>query len=696
MLRISTSKISVAASALLLCAGMAQAQALPASPLKATPTSVSIGFTLPSTPGNANSTSLSVTAGSVPFVIDSTTVPLWLSVQNSLGAALSGGTVAAGTPVGVYFQGSTAVSSLNAGAYSANVGIAVNGYQELTVQVTLTVLGAASTLSVYNGSTQITSGGAAVSVPWTYGAAAPALALTLISSDDPLTFSSVSAVNGTSPEDWIQLVNPNGIAYNYGTTLNVNFARDALINSPVGTTLSGTITISYAGSTFVVNISVVVGEPAATVSTVFPQETPAVTSNGLQVVVTGSGFGTVAGGFTTATTVNITYGPAGSQTGPVDLTTVKAKNGGFQGGYSVVNPTTMILQIPYEDNAGTPVSILGTAAQNVTLTISNGAFNANPVTVTLYVTASPIVYSVTDAAALVEPTPGSTPTVAPYEMISIFGSNFCPTCTSPVIAPVASGRYPTTLTAPASGGNPLTVTFYKADGVTVVGDAYIVFANNNQINALVPSTIAAADNPMQVVVSYNAVASNSNVTYSANAALANAGIFTTSSSGQGQGAIINQEGTVNSSAAKETPGNTISIYASGLGAPNSTATDTAGTTAATYPTSCISIASYVTAAGLANPATADGAVLNPSDIETKKYPPCFLAGVITVSINGSPATVTYAGWSSGSVAGLYQINATIPKTAPSGNLPVVVTVTNKVGTTTVVSSSQAGVTVAVN
>lgn len=690
MFRLSANEIALASSALLLCAGLAQAQTPPASPLTAAPTSVSIGFTLPSTAGAAQSTSLSVKSGSAPFVVDATTVPFWLATQDGSGNPLTSGTVTSTTPVSVYFQATAAAGTMNEGAYIANVGFAVNGFQEQTVQVTLTVTGAASTLSVLNAGTPVVNGGTAVSVPWTYGAAAPTLALTLVSSNDPITFSAVSAVNGSSPEDWIQLVNANGIAYNYGTTLNVNFAQDALTNSTVGSTLTGSITISYAATTFVVNISITVGEPAATVTSIFPRETAPLSAGALTVVVTGTGFGSVAQGFTAATSVSLTYGPSGSQLGPTALGTGVLSAGSVK----YVNPTTMVLTIPFEDGTGTPVGILTTAGQNVTLTITNGSpYNASSVTVTLYVTSNPVVYSVADAAALEEPTPGTTPNVAPYELISIFGNNFCPTCATPVVAPVASGRYPTTLTAPASGGHALTVTFYKSDGVTVVGDAYIVFASNTQINALVPSTVAAADNPMQVVVSYNSVASNSNVTYSANAALANPGVFTTSSTGQGQGAILNSNSTVNSSSNKAAPNSTIMIYASGLGTPDSTAADAAGKSAAKFPASCISVASYVTAANLTSPATTDGAVLNPADIQTNMLPPCFAtANQIAVTIGGTAATVTYAGWVSGSVTGLYQINATIPSKAAAGNLPVVVTVTNG----KVVSTSQAGVTVAVN
>jgi uncharacterized protein (TIGR03437 family) len=352
-----------------------------------------------------------------------------------------------------------------------------------------------------------------------------------------------------------------------------------------------------------------------------------------------------------------------------------------------VNPTTMILSIPWED--GTPVSILDTA-QKITISINNGG---SAVTAFLWVTANPVIYSVTDAAALIEPTPGTQPNVAPYELVSIFGTNFCPTCAAPVVAPVASSRYPTSLTA---GGHTLTVTFYKSDGVTLVGDAYLLFATNTQINALVPSAVVAADNPMQVVVSYDAVLSNTNVLYEVNGALANPGIFTSSSNGQGQGAILLANGTVNSSAtasAKAAPGGSISIYLSGMGAPNSTGTDVAATKAGKFPTSCISVANYVAEAA-PSPATADGVVLDSTDIATNTLPPCFAtANQVTATIGGAAATVTYAGWVSGSVTGLYQVNATVPTKATAGNLPITVTVNNGTGQ---VVTSQAGVTVAVN
>ena len=46
----------------------------------------------------------------------------------------------------------------------------------------------------------------------------------------------------------------------------------------------------------------------------------------------------------------------------------------------------------------------------------------------------------------------------------------------------------------------------------------------------------------------------------------------------------------------------------------------------------------------------------------------------TVTIGGTPATVTYAGVIPGSIIGLLQLNVTVPAGVPSGNAPVVVTI----------------------
>jgi uncharacterized protein (TIGR03437 family) len=678
MLKFSAKQTLLAASALLMCAGFVQAQT--ATPLTASPTSVSVSYSLASsTAGAAVPVTLTIASGAGDaFVVDPTTVPIWLTLSAMSGTAVP---KSPGPAVTVSFNASAGAGTLNPGAYSANVSIDVAGFNALVVPVSLVVTAAPSVLSVFNGTTQLaaTSPGS-VPLTYTYGSTTyPTATINLFSSNDPIAYTLTSATTvPAATVNWIQLSATSGLATSYGSasSFTVTFLPAVFQAASVGQTLTGTVTISYGtSSTYVIDITIPVSEPNAVVTGIYPQEVAPHTSGSVTVVVSGSGFGNTGGYAGNPTVVSLTYGGT-------PVTNTMAAVGGT---VTFVNANTMVLKIPFQDQ--TPAAIL--AVGQVTISATNGLGGEVASTWVLNVTASPIIYSVTDAAALVEPAPGATAKVAPYEIISIFGDNFCPTCTSPVTATLASNRYPTTLTAPASGGHALTVTFYQADGSTLVGDAYILFATNTQINAIVPSTVAALDNPMQVVVSYDAVASNANVIYSANAVAANPGVFTISSSGQGQGAILlSPTNSVNSSTNEAAIGGTVLIYLSGLGAPTSVATDAApGTPPAHYPASCISPAAYVTAANLSNPATADGAVLLGTDIEANLLPPCF-ATAPTVSIGGKPATVTYAGWVADSVAGLYQINATVPSGATAGAaVPVSVTVGGVI--------SQVGVTMAV-
>jgi uncharacterized protein (TIGR03437 family) len=512
--------------------------------------------------------------------------------------------------------------------------------------------------------------------------------LTLLSSNDPISFTVTSAVSAPpATVDWIQPNVASGIAYNYGsgTSLTINFLSDIFANAIVGQTFTGSVTLSYgSGQTFVVDLQITVAEPPAVVSSVSPQEVAAQTSGAVTVVVKGSGFGlsTSAGFSANPSVVSITYGPSSGLVSGAMLTSITG------GTVSIPNQDTMILTIPFED--ATPVAILA-AGQTVVISVSNGLSGETASTITLYVTSNPIVSSVVDAGALVEAAPGIYPKVSPYELITIFGNNFCPTCTAPVLAATTSNVYPTSLTA---GGHALTVGFYQSDGTTLIADAPILFATDTQINALVPSVVTAADDAMQVVVSYDSVLSNASVAsgvsfpYYVDAVAATPGILTTSSTGQGQAAIEMSNGSVysvNSATNAAAPGSTVMIYLSGLGVPTSTATSASSLA---YPGSCISPAAYATAESIT---TDDGAVIQAAPLGADMYAPCFVTSP-TVTIGGNAATVTYAGWVSGSVAGLYQINATVPSKATASNTaPLLVTIGS--GSTAV--SSQAGVTMAV-
>jgi uncharacterized protein (TIGR03437 family) len=73
------------------------------------------------------------------------------------------------------------------------------------------------------------------------------------------------------------------------------------------------------------------------------------------------------------------------------------------------------------------------------------------------------------------------------------------------------------------------------------------------------------------------------------------------------------------------------------------------------------IALFATGCGATSPAYPTGVLL------TQAYP---LPVMPTVTVGGTPATVTFAGLTA---AGLYQINITIPTSTPSGDMPVIAT-----------------------
>jgi uncharacterized protein (TIGR03437 family) len=125
-------------------------------------------------------------------------------------------------------------------------------------------------------------------------------------------------------------------------------------------------------------------------------------------------------------------------------------------------------------------------------------------------------------------------------------------------------------------------------------------------------------------------------------------LFTADSSGKGQAAASNQDGTVNGAAHPAKVGSYISLW--------------------------------LTGAGQTNPAGVDGL---PGAAPLPQP-----AAAVTVTIGGQSVTPQYAGQAPVAVAGVMQINAPIPSGIQAGNaVPVVVQVGGV--------STQAGVTVAV-
>ena len=328
----------------------------------------------------------------------------------------------------------------------------------------------------------------------------------------------------------------------------------------------------------------------------------------------------------------------------------------------VLNSQNMTVAIPY-DNTGVPFKSAG----SLTIGVANGATATPQSTKTLTITAAPIISSITSASTLMAPAPGGVnnfPTVAPYDVISIFGSNFCPSsitlCSTPIVAALDPYfRYPTYL-SPDTGTHKLAVMFSR---IATIGTAwanvpgYLLFANNNQINAVVPAGIAAQQGSatVKVVVSFDTSATNpstadSSSGYILNVAPADPGVFTVDASGNG--AILDNTTYLLNTVTTPATGGTsvVEIYMTGLGIPGSSAID-APVGSANPPTTCIapggaagtataaptgyagavntSVAGggYTPPAGYAAPNTAwvniDGAVIRSALLAANISPPCF-------------------------------------------------------------------------
>jgi uncharacterized protein (TIGR03437 family) len=218
--------------------------------------------------------------------------------------------------------------------------------------------------------------------------------------------------------------------------------------------------------------------------------------------------------------------------------------------------------------------------------------------------------------------------VAPGELVTIFGANLGPTAE---IGPVLEGN---------ALANTIGSTQVIIGGIT----APMLYASSSQINTVVPFGISGTTTQIQVLYQGQPTASTTVAIQPASPA-----VFSVNSDGGGQGAILNQNGTVNSASNPAAPGSVIAIYATG--------------------------------GGLTTPSSVDGLV-TAAPYPTPQLP-------VSVTIDGLPAQITYAGAAPGLVAGVMQINAVVPADAyPATYDQVIVTVGDYVSPTAVTLTVQ--------
>jgi uncharacterized protein (TIGR03437 family) len=312
-----------------------------------------------------------------------------------------------------------------------------------------------------------------------------------------------------------------------------------------------------------------------------------------------------------------------SSTGPaLSLSTAVATTD--KGNWLSVSPTggttPLALSVSVNPAGLVPKTYKGT----ITVTASDDSVTPLVIPVTLTVTpAMPTITAIANAAS------GALGPIAPGELVTIFGSDIGP----------ATG---VTQTLTGNIGRTLADTQVFFDSLT----APILYTSAGQVNAIVPYGLAASSST-KLTVWYKGTASAADDLRVVDSA---PGIFVMNAAGQG--AIVNQDGTINSASNGAPVGSTVSIYATGE--------------------------------GQTNPPGITGSI-NGDVIANLPVPQL----TVTATIGGLPAVVTYAGGAPLELAGLLQVNVTIPSGVATGpKIPVLITV----GT----ASSQTGVTIAIH
>lgn len=335
------------------------------------------------------------------------------------------------------------------------------------------------------------------------------------------------------------------------------------------------------------------------------------------------------------TSLNFNY-QIGSTIGPADQAINVSSTGGivsFNAGATAASggnwlrvtplisatPSALAVSVnPSNLAAGTYTGQISILAQGV-----SGSPISIPVTLTVQSATTPVINQLMNAASSAR---GS---VAPGEIVTIKGIGLGPT--DPAVYKLNSaGRIDTFLAG----------TRVLFDGF----EAPILYTSPGQINLVAPYEIGDRQ-VAQVQVEFQGVRS---AALAVSVVGASPGIFTTDSSGVGQGAILNQDSTVNSAQNPAARGSVVQVFATGEGQTTPPGV-TGGVSSGTLPSPVLGV---------------------------------------TATINGQPAEVLYAGAAPNSISGLFQVNLRIPADAPARQ-DVLVTIT--VGGT----GSQGGVTLAI-
>lgn len=473
-------------------------------------------------------------------------------------------------------------TTLPVGTYSGTITLTTTGSDQQTVTVTVE-------LSVKAPPSTLTASPTPLTATYTRGGAAPAaLTLNLTTSAAVLSYS-VAIAGGT----WASVTPKSGIVF-------------PAFSTPL------TVTVNPAG--------LAPGSYKATITVSAPQA-----SNKTQTVTLNLTVNPGTPSLTSLWPSKITQG-AGA-------TTITVQGDNFYSGTVVKAGTTTLTTTYIGPNVVTavlPANLLAAAAALNIIASNPGTGGGDSSARAFTVRApGPQVDAVVNAASYVG---GS---IAPGEMITIFGTGLGPDTLTNFQPPTTGATIATTLSG--------TRVFVNSIACPVI------YTSDEQVAAIVTYS-AVGQTSIPVEVEYNGTRST-RTTMQVVTALP--GLFTSAGTGTGQVAAFNFDEqaltyTLNSESSPVNKGSVLVLYATGE--------------------------------GLTTPQMADGQIVT--------QPTATPNPALSVQIGGADATVLYAGGIPGFVAGLMQINVRVSTSATTGKaVPVVVTIQGQ--------NSQTGATVSV-
>jgi uncharacterized protein (TIGR03437 family) len=587
----------------------------------------------------------------------------------NLHALSTGGTGIAGTPTGA--------GSFNF-AIRAIDPCGATTTRSFTIVVTATPSGAAMAVSPSSLSFTLRSGatqGSEQSVSVTAGETPLAFSA---SASSPGNWLAVNPSSGTTPASVrVTVASTASLApgtYS-GTVTIASQAGNSPVNLPVTLTIQPEATLSAAPATLAFNhttaadsavtekqlnvSSTAAGVPFNAAVTTFEggawlSVSPGSGQTNAVLTVAANSSGMQPGTYTGSVTITPVGNPAGVQTVPVTLTIASpgaptatpsalsfvADNGAAQSKTVSIGSTGPALEIAATANTVSGGSWLGvspnsgTTPATLNVTVNPGALPAGAYTgsisvepdgggaplvisVALQVTGgAPVINAVTNAASFLR---GS---VAPGQLVVLFGAGMGPQ------------NLATYVSNPAGIERTLAGTRVLFDEIA----APVIYTSSGQVSAVVPYEIAGR-NSVRIVTEYGGVSSPATEVTVAESSPA---LFTL---GGTQGAILNEDSSVNGPENSAAPGSIIMLYGTG--------------------------------AGQMHPAMATGSIAS-ADVLSR------IALPVSVMIDGKSAEVLYAGSAPGLPAGVVQINARVPQdTATGADVPVLLQIGNNTSQSTV-------------